>query len=253
MSGVYLWVNRRGQIERQEYQTRPEPEVSERDIDHIDDDDGDGAAHDSDAAAPSSAEAAAPRISRAESQRLSEVRTKALSVALASHTDGRLALAVLCASIVGWGGPLAINPQPWSDLSVRDPNKDFADLLAKYAGLPLPDLLSKAAFLIASLTDVRDSTTGHRRSDTDTAALIARMDPEHYRAALASEFDAEAYLARMPATEVDSVAAELGVSLTGATKKAAKVAAVAPKAKAVGWLPPELRTMHYQEPPHADA
>ena len=81
-------------------------------------------------------------------------------------------------------------------------------------------------------------------------AIAGALQPEAVNKAIAGAFDAEAmrvYFAGIPTALIDAACVEMG-SPAPKGKKAEKAAFAADKAFEAGWLPPELRTVHYSGP-----
>lgn len=205
----------------------------------------------------------APRISQALREQLSGMTTKAMAQAIAA--DGFIALCAIVATLksrfASYGDtPLRISIAPWGGHGTLDKTADgrwleyFAKLLAKS---PL-EVIDEIRPIAATLTDFTEKKyDSSRGSDWPTVrpamldALAGASAPEVVREAFTAAFDPEAYFAAVSGATLDKDVIDMGFPAPKG-KKAEKVAAAVAKARETGWLPPEMRTVHYVGPAKAE-
>jgi ParB family chromosome partitioning protein len=220
--------------------------------------------------APNEAEPteAAPKVNWTLRETLSEQLTLALGRGLAAAPD--VALAALVASLEttlhSYGpAPLRLSTsEAWAGLAPGrdgedDRPRDWAAEFAKVRATSLDVMLRRLAELVAMTLDVRapryDSRLDwHEMRAPIVAALAEALPPQPFSETLAEAFDAEAYFKRVNAETCVAALREMnGYDAALSKKKADLVAHASLKAKAVGWLPPELRTSGYAGPRPTEA
>jgi len=199
----------------------------------------------------SKAEAAAPSISAALCGRLSEQITTAAETVLA--LDSNLGLAVIAAALTSDDGPVCIDHDRGED------DNDFAEQFAMFRKKPVDQLIRILAGLAASALDMGGSVQ-HALPLADDRdedrVLLEALDAKKLNAALRDSFDAADYFAGVTAQACKEAIAlcDPKQPITGKEKKSelAKLAAdLAKKSNAggkAGYLPPEMRTAHYDGP-----
>lgn len=197
-------------------------------------------------------------ISNALHQRLSEQLTAAVAKAIAS--DSRLALPAILAGFAAAGtfggfsdgGPVKVQERGMTAAKGerrRSPAK-FATALAGYAKLKLPDQLAALAEVAATAIDMQEQHVDHKPlKDADNVALIEALNSKAFNEAMRSAFDAKDYFDAVSkdmclAAIAEAVNADEARKLAGRPKAEVAKFAVANVPK-TGWLPPELRTVHY--------
>ena len=207
-----------------------------------------------------------PKVNWTLRETLSEQLTLALGRGLAAAPD--VALAALVASLEttlhSYGAsPLRLSASDaWAGLAPgRDSEdaspRDWPAEFAKARHASLDALLRRLAELVAMTLDARAPRFDGRHDWNDmrapiVAALADALPPQPFKETLAAAFDAEAYFKRINAAACVAAIAEMdGYAAALPKKKADLVAHATGKAKACGWLPPELRTSGYAGPrPH---
>lgn len=193
---------------------------------------------------------AGKRISAALAQSLSEALTVAASRTLSG--EGGVALAVACAALgAKYGSPARVSVDGY--LGLPDPRGDgaFSTLLKRGLEMSLDDRLKLFAGLLArslDLTVASQENWGKQVQPSGIKALVDALDPGVFRLNLADAFDLDAYFAKVPAKlcveALDQM--ESGGSREGKKADLAKLATA--EARRTRWLPPELRTAHYDGP-----
>lgn len=263
--GVVLWLSHKGELECETLQmTREEWVEQQRKPTDDDQDDGDHGDEDDDAHIAPPTEPEKPRISAALTESLSEVMTVAMSKALAGQPAVTLAalLATLRMTIRTYGAsPIRIHAKGWSGIS---PERDYdagrgswATEFAATLAIPTEGQLAELSALVATQLDLRemkfDDRIGWRDCRADTvAALAGALSGDRVTAEIGATFDAAAYFSKVSADLIDEACAEMGEPAPKG-KKGEKVAIAAAAARSRGWLPPELRTVHYTGPGVAHA
>lgn len=224
---------------------------------------GDDAGEPDDEANATAAAEPAPKINWTLRETLSEQMTLALSRAFAAAPD--VALAALVASLEttfhSYGAsPLRLtNADAWRGIAPsrdgeEDHPRDWPAEFAKARAASLDTLLRRLAELVATTLDTR-TPRFDGRNDWDEArpaaiaALVDALPPQPFAETLAEAFDPEAYFKRVNAEACVAALREMnGYDAAMSKKKADLVAHASLKAKAAGWLPPELRTSGYAGP-----
>jgi ParB family chromosome partitioning protein len=171
-----------------------------------------------------------------------------LSVALRSYAPSPLQLSAADA----WRGVAPDRDRADEDES--EPEIDWPKQFAAARTTALATQLDVLARLVAMTLDLRAPRFDRRGGwNGDRAKIVAALADalprEPFAAALAEVFDAEAYFKRVSAAACIAAIAEMdGYKAALPKKKADLVAHALGKAKACGWLPPELRTCAYTGP-----
>lgn len=190
-------------------------------------------------------------ISAALCGRLSEQINRSASAVL--KTDSNLALAVIAAAIAADEGPSRIRG------SISNVDALFDKQLALMRKKGLVELHNILADLAARSLDLGGSVQSNlplSKDQPDDTALLEALDPKKLNAALRTNFDAADYFAGVTAQACkDAIAlCDPKQPITGKEKKSelAKLAAeLVKKSNAggkAGYLPPEMRTKHYDGP-----
>lgn len=213
------------------------------------------------AATPAAEEAeAGPKpISAALAQGLSEQLSNAIAAGLA--TDRDLALSVVLASfLTSLGSPCIVRHNGRGAGPLEERIGDlrmgrFADVLQTLSAMPTPHRLEVLAAVAGAAIDASLSARGGNTASAKGVdmravdAIIGSIDADEMRQQLAGQFDAEAYFTA--ATKAHAIAAlvEIHGRNTCISPKKGDIAGLAAiEAKKHGWLPPELRTVHYDGP-----
>lgn len=254
-SGVIFSVNHKGEIEIDPLRLRPV-------------DDGAGAADDEDAADDAGDEDAAieamldePALPdpKPEDEGDALVQSKPLLEDLSEQlgdaigeclvAEPKLALLAVTAALNAskWGSPVRLY-RDGSPARRKHCDAAFADELARLGALPYEAVLTELARAVAGALETRHSQTEFdSKLPAGIGALVGRIAPDAFRAALARSFQARAFFDRAPGAVARAAAEEAGA---GAIKgKKAELAERATEiALKTGWLPPSLRTVHYEAP-----
>lgn len=213
------------------------------------------AAGDADDAPATSAEA--PEISGALAQTVSEWQTIAAANALADEPD--LALRVLLAALCCYGSPARFSRQGWHGLheKLKDkpkPLRDgFAQVFKEMLTASLPHLRAGLAIEVARSLDLTAAAAQHPAYAVKGAMpLVDALDAEGYLKAARQAFEADVYFDRAPAAVALAAIEEMGGPRPSSKKKGVIALAASDLAKALGWLPPGLRSSAYA-PPRATA
>jgi len=190
-----------------------------------------------------------PTISSALMHRLSCQLTEAAADAVA--IDATLALDLIIAAVSrSYCRPARIRIE---GLRARplltDENDTFDERLARVREWS-PELKHEAIGRIAAAALDFQSTNGSApMADEEIAAIVNLIDPLAMAAALSTRFDAEDYFKTVSKDIARAAYAEMtGKTLMASAKKAEVAEMAAARAKESGWLPPELRTVHYDGP-----
>ena len=256
--GVVCWLSSAGELQYDTLQMTPE-EWKEKQIQPIhDDDDGDDRED-----APSSDREAAPesekpRISVALTETLSEVMTVALSKAVAAAPNVALSmlLATLKVKLTSYHAcPVMLSGQPWRGIALERDRTGDSDLdwVAEFAAAQSMDIeqqIKALSGLVASLIDLRQTRNGTPASssrDPAATAIASALFGGAVQSGIKDAFDPATYFDKVPAALIDEACAEMSEPAPKGKKKE-KVEAAAALAREYGWLPPELRTIHYAGP-----
>lgn len=245
--GLALYVNRDGKLDEYVLQKPEQRKAAEK------------AAKTKEAKKQQASGAEAPKkefvMSAALAGRLSEQMTKAAAAVL--ETDVHLALASMAAAMTCYDGPVCIDRKgAWKE-DAHD--NEFAEQLALFRKKSPAELAKLLAALAASALDmgghIQHALPLAEDRDEDRALLEA-LDPKKLNRSLRDNFDAADYfggVTRDLCTEAIQLC-DPKYPFTGKEKKAdlAKLAAeLVTKSNAggkAGYLPPEMRTKHYDGP-----
>lgn len=188
-------------------------------------------------------------ISSALSQDLRHQLTHAAADAIAEEPE--LALAALLAAVAGEGGPVHVSFTGLHQGEIElSKDTDFAANFKRYAKLKIADQAKLLAKALAAALSIGAHVVAER--DPDEGALLDTLDAKRLNAALRKRFDAQRYFegvtkAMCLAAIAESVGAE--AARTVAKNAKGEIADFATEnCPAKGWLPPELRTPHYDGP-----
>lgn len=187
----------------------------------------------------------APRISNALLESLTTTLTLAAQRALPA--DPSLALRAAVASLTAdpWNNPIKISLHGHgANAKPRELGGSFAAKLAALAKLSDAELMKRFAALMAEALDLVSYNAGSDRSADE--ALRDALPAEPYLAAARELFNAADYFQRAPKEIAESALAEMGCPVMPGAKKADLAPMAAARAKATGWLPPELRHPEYR-------
>lgn len=253
-SGVVFSVNHKGEIEIDPLRLRPADEVADAEEADAGDDAGDEtdaateAMLDEPALPEPAADEAEPLVaSKPLLEDLSEQLGDAIAECLVAEPE--LALLAVTAALQSskWGSPVRLS-RDGSPARRSHSDAAFADELARLGALPYDAVLAELARAVAGALETRHSQTEFDgKLPVGIAALVGRIAPDAFRAALARSFQARAFFHRAPGAVARAAAEEAGA---GAIKgRKAELAERATEiALKTGWLPPSLRTVHYQAP-----
>lgn len=258
-SGVILSVNYEGELDPKFLRLKPAPIEADDDAGNEE-----GSQEDEGSTAPAEEPAPAekPRISQALHESLAETMTKAASAAIAHDHFVALCLvtATLKSSLTSYNDrPLRISTAAWHGLGValREDGswvEIFQEFLAMDQARVLIELAQIASKLI-DLTDKKfDSSRGADWKKSRSAivqAIAAVLPAGTFNEALQGLFMPADYFAAVTGATLDRDVIEMG-SPPPKGKKPEKVEAAKALAIESGWLPPELRTAHYQGPGRAE-
>lgn len=194
---------------------------------------------------------ASPAISAALAGRLSEQITTAAESVLA--LDSNLGLAVIAAALTSDDGPACITGR------MGGGDEEFAEQLVQFRKKPVDQLIRILAGLAAATLNMGGHVQNMLPLADDRAedrALLEALDPKKLNAQLRTNFDAADYFAGVTAQACkDAITlCDPKQPITGKEKKSelAKLAAdLVKKSNAggkAGYLPPEMRTAHYDGP-----
>jgi ParB family transcriptional regulator, chromosome partitioning protein len=197
-----------------------------------------------------------PVISNALHQRMTEQLTAAAAKTL--ETDHKLALPAILAGFAAGAATFNDSPVKVAEHGARAPGKmgktiKFASAFESYRKLSLAHQLAVLAEIAGAATDMTEQHVDHKPlKDTDNLALIAAMNATLFNIELRKAFDAKGYFDGVSKTLClkaieEAVNADEARKLSGKPKgDVAKFAtATVPK---TGWLPIDLRTIHYDGP-----
>ncbi|MGJ0397445.1 MAG: ParB/RepB/Spo0J family partition protein [Methylocystis sp.] len=182
-----------------------------------------------------------PTISASLGLRLSEQLTIAAANAVARWPQLALCAVVATLDQTYATGPLKLSAQGYSALRAED-NDDlsFEDALAVLLAKPTESVLERLAEAIKPAFDMRNYTGGAPRPEFD--ALVAAIDNQTFLREARAVFDADAYFKAVKADLCHVALDEMGVQPKGRPKKKSELAALCvERAKAQGWLPPQMR------------
>lgn len=191
-----------------------------------------------------------PTISDALARDLSTAMTKAAREAIQS--DGKLALAALLAGFAARSGDYGVPVKvDHSGLMPKTDRENYDTAFERYRAMTVDELLVVAAGVAGmAMNLLRNYAKDIPMKAAGVATLLNAIDPATMNAALVRNFDAEDFFKRASAAVAMAAWVEMGglASDMNLKKAPAIKAAAAEKAKATGWLPPELRTAHYDGP-----
>lgn len=192
-------------------------------------------------------------ISNALHERLSRQLTEALGEALADEPT--VALAALLAGFVttSWDKPIKVTVNGSASRGLSK-GESFAAAFERILAMRMDDRLGLAAAIAGEAVDVVRSNKSDAPLQEEGIGRLARaIDGERLTMALLSRFDATDYFKSVPRALILAALKEAGLAGEGDQKaaKMGKPELVAFAAAALverGWLPPELRTVHYAGP-----
>ncbi|RAI39091.1 ParB/RepB/Spo0J family partition protein [Rhodoplanes roseus] len=207
---------------------------------------------------------AGPAISNALAHRLSCQLTAAAAEAI--DDDPELALSVALAALTApparWGDDRAVALKVSGMRAVRDPGEigadeeeEFDGLLETFGSRSVKEQLRTLARFVGDALDFRVEHAA-RSPLLQTAGEEGRwaevicnaIDPAAMNAALRKAFDAPDYFGAVSARLAAAAIVEMGHPPPRSMKKAEVVETAVRLAGETGWLPPELRTVHYDGP-----
>lgn len=191
------------------------------------------------------------RVSKLESQRLSETLTAALSGALADSFHVSCAAAI-AAIECGFNSPVRIVPSKPRRFD-EDEDSEWRYVFMQCVRLDQDALLRRLARAISSQVNVSDNERmlrGIERASVN--ALIGAVRPDSFRGAMAHAFNARDYFMRGTSKMAIEALDDMGVPLPGNRSKANLIEKATECAIEQGYLPPELRTVHYTGPTGAE-
>lgn len=192
-------------------------------------------------------------LSNAVMERLSIQLTLATQDALA--TDGRTALAGLLAALAAGytsNAPLKVRLDGMGSGELGEPTS-FSDTLAFLLERPTDSLVEMLGAALGRALDLKSFNAFAAPLDkAQSAALVNTLPAEVMNRALRDRFDAEDYFGSV-AKPLSLKAIEEAIGpdearQAGKFKKADLVAYAKANVVPTGWLPPELRTAHYDGP-----
>lgn len=251
-SGVVFNVNHHGQIELDALRLRPaesEADDGENDVDPADDGMDEESGSEPDAAGVDAAEAPSDAPGDlVQSKPLLEDLSEQLGDAIAEClvAEPELALLAVTAALHSskWGSPVRLY-RDGSPARRSHSDAAFADELGRLGALPYEAVLGELARAVVGALETRSSQTDvDNKLQGGIAALVGRISPEAFRAALSRSFQVRSFFDRAPGAVAKAAAEEAGA---GAIKgKKSELAERATEiAQKTGWLPPSLRTVHY--------
>lgn len=198
-------------------------------------------------------EDAAPSISNALHERLSVQLTLAIRKAL--EHEPIVGLAALLAGLLASEhyAPIKVRANGHGTAAYGE-REAYATAFRRVLAMTDADRMTLAAGLAGTATDmVRHSAQQPPLADEGIATLVGAMSGMHVHEAITAAFDADDYFKSVSRAVILHALGEAGLAGEG-DRKAAKM----PKAELVafattslpqrGWLPPELRTVHYAGP-----
>lgn len=186
----------------------------------------------------------------------SEQITRAASVAIAQEPDVALR-AIAAAMASGGNSPVSVRVAGLGrgNGGMSPGEEDFAKVLARLGGQSDVAVLKYLATWVATALDL-----GAYQADqlpladahSDGATLLNALDPKLLNLALLSQWDAPGYFKSMPRAAAEAALLECGDKTKADKLKKGELAEHAAKiAQSAKWLPPEMRTAHYDGPGNA--
>lgn len=199
----------------------------------------------------------ADQISDSLMQRLSETLSFGTSAAMA-HDKPELALSLALAAMAAQDGPISLSENGLAEMK-RDKygrgNKvaKFADQLPVFLKLPLKDKMVALAGVVGRAIDMQSQSSSRPPlGDQNIVAVIARMEGKRLNAEIRAKFDAEDYFNSVSSALRLAAVREMNPQhepLVVKMKKGEQVkAALGCYTLSKNWLPPQLRTVHYEGP-----
>lgn len=246
-SGCILAIGHRGDLEIKHAVLKPEEAKREKARQRAEERKKNGKAEPGDT--PAEAEPAGPDISNALAHDLSVKMTLAVREAL--QAERHIALAALVAGFLGnspWSDPIRVQNEGFGNKHRRG-EETFAGAFERLKAFSPEDLLAAAAGVAGETVSLESYGAPDRHPMTlpGTAALANAIDPGRLALALAANFDAEDFFKRASMKVALDAIAEMGVEAKP-KKKPEAVKAASDGARQTGWLPRQLRTMHYAGP-----
>lgn len=190
----------------------------------------------------------APLVSNALMQRLSETLTEAAAAALAATPQ--VAMAAILAGAASMDKACAITE---TGLTTKKGGRgklhSFESVFASMMKLKPAQLGEHVAGLAAKALDFQTMNGEPPLKNKAVAALIDKLEPKTFNAALAREFDAADYFGSVNRAMMLMAVKEIGLGpdaekSVGKMPKADAVEFMTKAAKKAGWLPISLRTSH---------
>lgn len=195
-------------------------------------------------------------LSQALVQRLSETLTFAAAEAIVA--DPELALAAVIAGFVSHGSEVAVREDGLAgkrafatrrDGKAEPKELDFAEALHSARGKGIASKLAWLAEICAAALNFQTFNRDHHAMAEDGVKALCDAIPAGPMAtALLKHFDAKDYFTSAAAGIVKGALTEMGEAYPATAKKPALAQMAIDEQKLRGWLPKELRTVHYDGP-----
>lgn len=253
-SGVIFSVNHKGEIEIDPLRLRPVDDgadAEEADTAGDAGDETDAATEkmlDEPALSEPAADEAEPLVaSKPLLEDLSEQLGDAIGECLVAEPELALLAVTAALNSSKWGSPVRLY-RDGSPARRSHSDAAFAAELSRLGALPYDAVLAELASAVAGALETRHSQTEFDSNlPVGIAALVGRIAPDAFRAAMSRSFQARAFFDRAPGAVARAAAEEAGAGAIKGKKSelAERATEIALK---TGWLPPSLRTVHYQAP-----
>jgi ParB family chromosome partitioning protein len=197
---------------------------------------------------------AAAGLSNALATRLSETLTEATATALAK--DQKVALPAMIAGFTSLNTPVKVSESGLIAQGSKRRKSRFGAFAPAFQALLKGGIVKQCEALAAIAADALDfhmiSSDKKPLADPNIAALTGAMDGKSLNAALRELFNAKDYFGGISSSmRVAAIREALGdgpADTAAKLKKDGQTAFAVANVQKTGWLPPELRTVHYDGP-----
>jgi len=188
-----------------------------------------------------------PTISNALAHRLSKQLTQAAADAVKSHPDRAFEIAIAALMTNSYGSPAKLEHD---GMLTQKMGKvvEFEDAYRDVMAMGADEQLNTLAGIVGQSFDFRTQSSVSPPLMDESAAMICTMLDAEMVSSLRSVFEADDYFASISRALIDAAVAEMGRPQKLKGSKAEVAATAAQYARETGWLPPELRTSHYDGP-----
>lgn len=196
---------------------------------------------------------APPRVSNLERERLSRTLSDAIRRSFPNSLTVAVCAAIATLEIIG-PSPLSIEKRLHSRLAEPEDDdadeKEWRDIFNEAMEMTGEGQMRRLATALGATVRVGlPSMYSVRHHDQDDiSALIEAINPEVFCAAMQEVFGAREYFSRGTSKMALEALSDMGVKPPANRSKANVIEAAIEAATAQGYLPPELRTVHYTGP-----